>query len=259
MTLRYLCYNSTVNTRQLTPYEATQLARHGVTAESVTDPDKPIEYYTGVVDFLGFEFSVTPDVLIPRVETEELVEKVMRFIETLQPNGTLQLADVGTGSGAIAVSLSALLTKREITHHITAIDNSEAALTIAQKNAQDILGQNAPITFTQAHLLTNIAGPFNCIVANLPYIPTSRMSHLPMSVHAFEPHTALDGGPDGLSLIRELIEQSGKGVTTDGTLFLEVDDTHTAEVWTPFADTWNITTHTDSFGKNRFAVLQKKA
>lgn len=247
-----------MTTRNLTPYESTQLAKHGIAATTITDPDKPIEYYTGVVDFLGLEFSVTPDVLIPRVETEELVEKVTTYIKTLQSTGTIHIADVGTGSGVIAVSLSRLLTNAAIPHHITALDSSAAALQIAEKNAADLLASNETVTFVESHLLTNTAGPFGVIVANLPYIPSKRMTLLPTSVKAYEPHSALDGGPDGLALIRELLAQAETVLTAQGTIFLEVDDTHTASVWEPFSRVWNCTTYPDSFGKNRFVVLQKK-
>ncbi len=245
--------------RDLTPYEATQLARHSMSAEMVVDPYKPIEYYTGVVDFLGLELSVTPDVLIPRIETEELVEKVLSIIVKQQKKTPLTIADVGTGSGAIAVTLSWLLSEKDITHRITATDISPAALAVAQKNAASIL-ENSPaiISFSQEHLLSQETNPFDYIVANLPYIPSTRIATLPKSVIDYEPHMALDGGPDGMALITELINQATQLLVSDGTLFLEVDDTHTSQLWETHRQNWNVEILTDIFGKNRFALLTKK-
>ena len=246
-------------TRNLTPYEETQLARYGGSRTQLLSSSIPVEYVTGKAEFRDMVFEVTPDVLIPRIETEELVSHSLSHIQSMAVGSRkIKVVEVGTGSGAIAITLSKSLAKMQIPHHITAVDISDKALNCAKKNAQ-LLGTNpSSLSFRQSNLLENLSPSFDYVIANLPYIPSSRLTNLDRSVRDHEPILALDGGFDGLSLIRRLIHQSETTLTTEGTIFLEVDDTHTREVWAEFEEKWSCSCFVDSFGKNRFVQLLKR-
>jgi release factor glutamine methyltransferase len=158
---------------------------------------EPLEYLLGTTTFAGHRIEVTSDVLIPRPETEILLEEAIKLIE---PEG-LPVLDVGTGSGILALSLAKKFPPLEI----FAVDLSPAALRVAQRNAA-VAGN---IRFLESDLMENAALPerFQMIVANLPYIPAGQIDGLMREVR-HEPRLALDGGPDGLDLIRRLIAQS---------------------------------------------------
>ena len=158
---------------------------------------EPVEYLLGATTFAGHRIALTPDVLIPRPETEILLEEAIKLIE---PEG-LPVLDVGTGSGILALSLAKKFPQLEI----IALDISPAALAVAQRNA----GDAGKIRFLESDLLENPALPerFQMIVANLPYIPSGQIDGLMREVR-HEPRLALDGGADGLDLIRKLIAQS---------------------------------------------------
>lgn len=245
--------------RVLTPYEETQLARYGKSASELQDTSAPVEHITGKAEFCGHVFSVTPDVLIPRVETEELVSTVsdyctQKYAKVQRP---LILADVGTGSGAIGISIIAKLRQQSILHSMALIEVSKPALEIAKKNASAILGDHPEATFSATSLLENQSGPFDCIVANLPYIPSERIGYLDASVKDHEPHLALDGGEDGLGLITKMLTQAEKKLDPNGVIFLEIDHTHTYSSWQNIPH-WEITILNDSFNKTRFAQLTLK-
>jgi release factor glutamine methyltransferase len=159
---------------------------------------EPLEYLLGATTFAGHRVAVTPDVLIPRPETEILLEEVMKLIE---PEG-LPVLDVGTGSGILALALAKKFPQLEI----IATDISGAALALARKNSACI----GNIRHVECDLMENPSLPeqFQLIVANLPYIPTGQIDGLMREVR-HEPRLALDGGADGLDLIRRLIAQSG--------------------------------------------------
>ncbi len=157
---------------------------------------EPLPYILGRAEFYGLGFTVTPAVLIPRPETELLVEHALGW---LQANpGRRRAADVGTGSGIIAVTLA----KRVPDLRLIATDASDAALQVAHHNTE-LHGVHDQIRPVQTYLLEGVSGPFDLICANLPYIPTAKLDDL--DVARYEPVTALDGGPDGLSLIGELL------------------------------------------------------
>jgi release factor glutamine methyltransferase len=158
---------------------------------------EPLEYVLGVTSFSGHRFAITPDVLIPRPETEILYQEAVKRID---PAGA-PLLDVGTGSGILAVALGKKFPGLEI----VAVDVSPAALAVAQKNAEGL----GKIRFLESDLMENPALPkhFQMIVANLPYIPTAQVDTLQREVRR-EPRCALDGGADGLDLVRKLITQS---------------------------------------------------
>jgi release factor glutamine methyltransferase len=157
----------------------------------------PLEHLIGEKEFDGQRFKITPDVLIPRPETELLLEAIVPLVDT----GTidLPLVDVGAGSGILAVSLA----RRFPALQVVGIDRSEKALAIATENGAGLKN----LTFQQGDLLSGWTGKAQLIVANLPYIPSSDISRLSREVQR-EPTMALDGGPDGLDLIRRLITES---------------------------------------------------
>jgi len=172
----------------------------------------PLPYILGSWDFFNRPFIVTPDVLIPRPETELLVEKAIEFGQSLE---SLSIIDVGTGSGIIAVSLAANLAHADV----FALDISRAALAVAKENA--ISHHQARIKFIQSDLLTPFQGKFNLICANLPYIPSIKMETL--QVTKWEPRLALDGGTSGLNLIEKLLEQAKTNLAPGGCVLLEIE------------------------------------
>ncbi len=244
--------------RTLNPYEETQLARHGGDRQILLASNAPVEHITGKAEFCGLVFSVTENVLIPRIETEELVEKVVAACRTFSGPGAVRIVDVGTGSGAIAISVASKLATLGLAHTITATDISRSALEIAEANAATLLPDPTTITFLHSDLLSDVPTDQDIIVANLPYIPTARIATLDKSVFEHEPHLALDGGPDGLYLIRLLLDQATQLLQPGALVLLEVDDTHTLEVWSEFEHDWQIEVFLDSFEKNRFVQLLKR-
>lgn len=175
---------------------------------------EPIQYITGEQEFYGLPFRVTPDVLIPRPETEHLVEKALALAAEL-PN--LRILDVGTGSGAIAIALAHNMPHAQI----TAVDISTAALKIAHENAE----RNAVsgrIRFLQSDLLYTVAGEqFDIIVSNPPYVPTADRESLSVEVRDHEPRQALFAGEDGLDVYRRLIPEAFLALGPAGFLLLE--------------------------------------
>ena len=176
---------------------------------------EPIQYITGSTEFFGLPFSVGPGVLIPRPETEHLVEEVLRLAASL-PHP--QIADIGTGSGIIAVALAKALPSA----HITAIDCSPQALTIARENAQR--NQIADrINFLEGYLLAPLVGQgFDIIASNPPYIPASDHDSLSTEVRDHEPHIALFAGEDGLDIYQRLIPEALPLLKPNGWLVLEI-------------------------------------
>lgn len=175
---------------------------------------EPLAYLTGEREFCGLSFVVTPDVLIPRPETEMLVEVALEWVE-VSGAAFPSVIDVGTGSGAIAVTLSVKLPDT----CIWAVDISEEALDVARRNA-DRHGANQRIRFVRGDLLEMAPGPWDLILANLPYIPSELLRTLDVS--RWEPYLALDGGPDGLALIRRLIRQARSRLAPKGWLAMEI-------------------------------------
>lgn len=175
----------------------------------------PIQHLRGTQEFFGREFRVTPDVLIPRPETEHLVEEVLR----LYPDRTapLRIVDVGTGSGILAITLALEYAQSSI----LALDISPAALDVALTNASALGADN--VSFKESDLLASAQGemPFDLIVSNPPYIPLSDAGELHAQVRDHEPHLALFGGEDGLDIIRLLLPQALQRLKPGGWLLLE--------------------------------------
>lgn len=174
---------------------------------------EPIQYIIGEQEFYGLTLRVTSDVLIPRPETEHLVEALLNRVPHDAP---LRIADVGTGSGAIAIALAHNLSNATI----TALDNSAPALTIARENAERHHVANR-IRLLESDLLSAVANEkFDAIVSNPPYVPDSEI--LEPQVRDFEPHAALYAGPSGLEIYRRLIPQAWRALKPRGWLLMEI-------------------------------------
>lgn len=173
-----------------------------------------LPYVIGEWEFYGLNLKVTPDVLIPRPETELLVDTALAW---LAANPTRHRAvDVGTGSGCIAIALAANVAELQI----TATDISTAALAVARENVERYkLGDR--VKLVQTNLLEGLPGPFDLICSNLPYIPSERLPALEVSKR--EPWLALDGGADGLLVIRPFLQQAATALAYGGLLLAEID------------------------------------
>lgn len=239
--------------RVLTPYEKTQLARYGYSHLSMEEiGQKPIEYITGRVEFAGLVLTVTPDVLIPRVETEESVALALSLAPS---SGAVSFADIGTGSGAIGIALAHRLAARHQEYHAVLSDISPAAVAVAEKNVYSILGTTAHCDCRVSDLLQNLPPlQFDLILANLPYIPSGRVTHLDSSVREFEPHLALDGGAEGLDLIRRFLSQTKPFLHQHSSVILEMDHTHRIRDIADAAPWLSLRHQRDSFGQPRFVI-----
>ena len=178
---------------------------------------EPVAYVTGEVGFYGRTFVVTPDVLVPRPESEHLVEAALDDARARARRGPVAICDVGTGSGAIGLTLAAELTSARL----VASDASAAALAVARANAER-LGLSERVALVEGDLATPLLplAPFDIIVANLPYVPTADVPQKPDPV-GFEPTLAVDGGADGLVLYRRLIPALPRLGSPGASAFLE--------------------------------------
>jgi len=174
---------------------------------------EPLPYLIGHWEFYGLDFEVTPAVLIPRPETELMVERAQAWLQ--QHPHLRRGADVGTGSGCIAISLA----KQIKDLRVLAVDRSWEALQVARRNA--VFHQvTERVAFVQGDLLTAVKGPFDLVCANLPYIPRSSLESLSVAHH--EPRQALDGGSDGVSWIRQLIDDAPRWLSAPALMLLEM-------------------------------------
>ncbi len=186
---------------------------------------EPLQYLLGTWEFLSHTLLCDKRALIPRPETEELCEALL-----LEAKGegiswkTGRIVDVGTGSGCIALALASAFPEARV----TGVDLSDDAIALARENAAR-LGLAGRVSFENSDLLANVDGPLDLVVANLPYIPSSEMPGLQREVLK-EPHSALDGGADGLALVRPLISQAGVKLAAGGRLALELHIGQSAEV-----------------------------
>jgi release factor glutamine methyltransferase len=176
---------------------------------------EPLAYLTGHREFYGLDFLVDARVLVPRPETETLVDLARAHAH---PHAPTRILDVGTGSGCLAVAVARHLPSA----HVTATDISAGALAVARRNA-DRHGVSDRVTFVQSDLLSDCrlqTSSFTLLLANLPYIASSDLPRLPVSEH--EPRLALDGGSEGLDLIRRLLADAPRVLSSNGGLLLEI-------------------------------------
>lgn len=180
----------------------------------------PIAYVTGIKYFYGLPFKVNRDVLIPRPETEWLVERSIRIINRKlksNPRAKQNIIDVGTGSGCIAISLSKHIDQKYV--GLYASDISEKALAVAKKNATT---HNVSVSFSHASLLEHTRRKFDLIIANLPYVPASHYIILKEGLK-YEPKHAITDGTDTFILITHLLKQAATRLQKDGVIVLETD------------------------------------
>lgn len=251
--------------RNFSPYELTQLAKYGLSRDAAqTEPDKPVEYISGKVEFDGLVFSIDQRALIPRVETEELVTKAFEQVNARAKVNSKQpvvIVEVGTGCGAVAIALAKRLKRLNINFQILATDISTEALELARENARQLQCQEQ-IVFTQQDLLRNTPTAFKQVdvfIANLPYIPSKRIKLLDRNVAAYEPLVALDGGADGFTLIEKFLSQATKYLRPNGTIWLEIDYTHPELLKEKFSTKYQVFTWVSPLSRCIFAQLIKPA
>jgi len=183
------------------------------------ESNEPLAYILGHKEFYGREFYVDRRVLIPRTETEDLVDQIISYIKSnYSIKRLIKIADVGTGSGCIAITLARLLPNAKI--YATDIDQS--ALEVAKKNAKYHQVEDK-IIFLEGDLLSPLSESVDIIVANLPYIKSAVIKKLDPQISKWEPKIALDGGADGLALYRVLFKQAEKVLKPNGMIFYELD------------------------------------
>lgn len=176
---------------------------------------EPFQYISGVQQFYGIDFAVTPDVLIPRPETEILVEAA---INELKDSDGVRFCEIGVGSGCISISILVNLPNSTA----VAIDVSTGALEIAAKNAETHR-VSARLELVRSHVFESLDdGAFDMIVSNPPYVPEHEIETLQAEVRSFEPHLALAGGVDGLVIIKRIVADGPKFLKENGLLLLEI-------------------------------------
>ena len=230
----------------LTPRQRENLAQALLRLESGV----PLPYVIGHWEFYALDFTITPHVLIPRPETELLVEKALNWLR--RHPARRSCADIGTGSGCIAITLAKHIPDAKI----LATDISFRALRVAQGNARkhDV---EAQISFLGDNLLAGVTQRFDVVCANLPYVPTPALKTL--QVYGREPTQALDGGPKGLTVIQSLMEMVPHNLAPGGLILLEIDSSHSLEAARlaqgafPAAE---VRLHADLAGHDRILAIQ---
>ncbi len=216
---------------------------------------EPLPYVLGSWEFFSLEFEVTPDVLIPRPETEMLVERAIAWLRQSRAEAReLRVIDAGTGCGCIAISLAVNVADLRV----TATDISPQALAVARRNAGKLHVADR-VTFLEADLIPNPLFPasFDLIVANLPYIPTWTLRRLP--IYGREPTVALDGGVDGLVLIRKLLSRTPDLLVPGGLLLMEIEASEGPAALSLACDAFSeaeIHLHKDLAGRDRLLEVQ---
>jgi len=216
---------------------------------------KPLQYITGHQEFFGLDFEVTSDVLIPRPETELLVETALKLVPNRE--AAPLICDVGTGSGCVAVTLL-----HELPHaRGMAIDISPAAIEVAKRNARSH-GVDERLEFVVSDCFAEVdsrSPVFDLVVSNPPYVATRELEGLQREVHDYEPHLALEAGADGLSIIRRLLVDAGAYLKTGGHFIFEIGfDQHEAVEQLIVQRVWKLLNiHRDLQGIPRTVALEK--
>jgi len=213
---------------------------------------EPLQYITGSVDFGGEKFKVDKRALIPRPETEYLIELVQKRLEGKAVSNIL---DLGTGTGAIALTLAKIYP----TSHVVAVDLSELALDLAKENA-DNLGMADRVTFTKSSWFNSISKltKFDVIISNPPYLSEKQLESTPIEVKGFEPHTALVSKDNGLSDIIIILENFKEYINAGGLLALETGDTQHQRILSIASDRRLAPAESvkDLTGRDRFIFIQ---
>lgn len=178
---------------------------------------EPLAYILGSRGFWRYDFEVTPAVLIPRADTEIIVERALEILEE-RPWSSPQILDIGTGSGCLAISIALDYPEAKV----TAVDLSKEALAIAKKNAERL---NASVQFVHSDLMAALTGKtFHMIISNPPYISEAELKEVQPEVREFEPHSALYSPNNGMSHYEKILKSAGQYLTEDGVLLLEIGD-----------------------------------
>ena len=223
---------------------------------------EPLQYIVGSQEFMGLPFEVNESVLIPRQDTESLVELALE--KAKEKKRSLSILDMCCGSGAIAVSMAHFLPKAKV----TACDISEAALKVAKKNANKN-GVGGRVEFRQSDLfqikkrkkVVQMKDSFDMILSNPPYIPTDVIGTLQREIREHEPMTALDGGDDGLDFYRRIASEAAANLKKDGLLLLEIgsDQARAVTELLEAAECYEeIGVHKDLAGLDRIVACRKK-
>lgn len=215
---------------------------------------EPLAYILGYRDFCGRRFAVSPATLIPRPETEGLVGLALDRVDSLGERHPA-LLDVGTGSGAIAISVLAERTHAEA----IVTDSSHEALVVAAENAQTHRVDHR-LRLVECDLASAIRTRFSVVVANLPYVPSAAFDLLQPEVASYEPRTALDGGPDGTTVIRRFLVSLDRILTAGATALLEFGDGEAERVVrcaTELLPGYRVDVQRDAAGAERFLVLER--
>lgn len=217
---------------------------------------EPAAYIRGLQEFWSRDFEVTPEVLIPRPETELIVEELLALLPVDAPALPRRVADIGTGSGCIAVTVAT-----ERPHlHVVATDISLTALAVARRNA-DRMGVAPRIEFLECAYLSGTTGLFDFILANPPYVTEAEYEQLAPEVREYEPSIALKAGEDGLRDIRQIVHVSAERLKPGGTLFVEIGHQQSAaveELVSGFPALTLARTSTDLQRIPRVAVIERK-
>ncbi|MEK7170736.1 MAG: peptide chain release factor N(5)-glutamine methyltransferase [Patescibacteria group bacterium] len=211
----------------------------------------PCAYLEGAANFYGYDFVVNKHTLIPRPETEQLVERTVELTKTFLPDN-LRILDVGTGSGVIAITLKKLLPNATV----EATDISLEALETAKTNAKN---NGVNIIFHSGNLVEPVEGKFDLIIANLPYVPAARWRFLESQVRDFEPKNAIVAGRDGLKWIKLFCDQVGRHLNQPSIVALEIDDSHGPRVLKLLQTALpnhKVTVEQDLAHRNRFAIAK---
>jgi release factor glutamine methyltransferase len=219
---------------------------------------EPLQYLTGHQEFWKADFLVTPAVLIPRPETEHLIEAVLDLVRHFKLGPRLKLIDVGTGSGAIAITLARELGLAEVQAEVHAVDLSPAALEVARLNAQRLA---AGVHFAKSDVLASVVrdASFDFVVSNPPYVGRNEADQVQEVVKHYEPPMAVFAGDDGLDVIRRLIPQALEALRPGGWLLIEIGYTQGAAVRALLGGWHNLHTVADLAGIPRVIVARKPA
>jgi release factor glutamine methyltransferase len=247
-----------------TDYERVLSEQHLSTFRSLVQrasEQEPIAYLTGKAHFFNLEFEVGPGVLIPRPDTETLVENVLQLARNTPGFEAPRVLDLCTGSGCIAAAIAHRL-KNAI---VTAVDKSDKAVAIAKRNIEK-LGLNDRVNVEHGDLYEPLSrvvdvAPFNLIVSNPPYVPTNQMEKLDHNVRDYEPPEALDGGIDGLVLHRQILESAADRLVPGGRIYLEIgydQGPASIEMASHYADFDDVRILKDYAGHDRVLTARRK-
>ena len=213
---------------------------------------EPLQYILGETEFYGLPFAVDSSVLIPRPETEFLVEAALEYL--VQATQPLSVLDIGTGSGCIALTIA----KKSPESRVVAMDISEAALALAAKNQSALGVENCELVKRDIFREITVRKPFDVIVSNPPYISTEGMAELEPELTQHEPHIALSDGGDGLRFYRRFAEIFGEVLAPGGVFFVEIGYGQAAEILALFTDVYECSLRNDLAGIPRILIGRRR-